>query len=367
MKILKAVKNYLKRKNKKYLLEFVTKMEVKMSDKHIKQLYEEIGNQLGENYKIILEPGRSLTENWIEYDQVEWKIEEQMEPLVQELKRDNQTSFEDKVLKIYKYICLNYIYDDNVLFFFRKDASDPENVKYIAVDWYGRIVGKEWIENRKKHNRRICYEFSRFYAKAINELIESTENMEAVMVGDIDNLHYFTVLTGNEYSVILDLDDFNKIKDLTRLKLGLTIDGIRILRDDLGKFQEAVKNFNKGRTLELEEVSKIEEDFKIDKDYIKYFSRIIEVLRKYKIDSQGFMEYMRSKVENEGIDTEKVWRKIEGDGEKRHVRCLTFSVEDKTYLIDTVDQVMTEINIEDIDKNKYIIKPEENEYPYYGG
>lgn len=338
-----------------------------MSDKHINQLYKEVCNNLEGEYKIILEPQRSFTDNWIEYDSVKWEIEEKMKELVQALKEDGKMSFEDKVLKIYKYICLNYIYDDNVLFFFRKDTSDPENVKYIAVDWYGRIVGKEWIENRKKHNRRICYEFSRFYAKAINELLDNTESMEAVMVGDKENLHYFTVLTGDEYSVILDLDDFNKIKDLTRLKLGLTIDGIRILRDNSGKFQKAVDKFNEGRLIELEEVKKIEEDFKTDKDYIKYFYSIIEVLRKYNIDSQGFMEYMRSKVENEGIDTEKVWRKIEGDGEKRHVRCLTFNLKSKTYLIDTVDQIMSEINIENIDKNKYIIRPEDNEYPYYGG
>ena len=338
-----------------------------MSDKHINQLYKEVCNNLEGEYKIILEPQRSFTDNWIEYDSVKWEIEEKMKELVQALKEDGKMSFEDKVLKIYKYICLNYIYDDNVLFFFRKDTSDPENVKYIAVDWYGRIVGKEWIENRKKHNRRICYEFSRFYAKAINELLDNTESMEAVMVGDKENLHYFTVLTGDEYSVILDLDDFNKIKDLTRLKLGLTIDGIRILRDNSGKFQKAVDKFNEGRLIELEEVKKIEEDFKTDKDYIKYFYSIIEVLRKYNIDSQGFMEYMRSKVENEGIDTEKVWRKIEGDGEKRHVRCLTFNLKTKTYLIDTVDQIMSEINIENIDKNKYIIRPEDNEYPYYGG
>ena len=39
---------------------------------------------------------------------------------------------EEKILKLYEYICLNYVYDDNVLFFFRKDLSDPNNIKYIA-------------------------------------------------------------------------------------------------------------------------------------------------------------------------------------------------------------------------------------------
>ena len=52
-------------------------------------------------------------------------------------------SIEDKILEVYKYICLNYIYDVNVLYFFRKDKSDINNVKYIAVDWYGRIIGED--------------------------------------------------------------------------------------------------------------------------------------------------------------------------------------------------------------------------------
>ena len=245
--------------------------------------------------------------------------------------------------------------------------SDPENVKYIAVDWYGRIVEKEWIENRKKHNRRICYEFSRFYAKAINQLLGNKDKMEAVMVGDKENLHYFTVLTGDEYSVGLDLDDFNKIKDLTRLKLGLTIDGIRIFRDNSGKFQESVNRFNQNRLKELPEVTKVETEFKLDKDYIKYFTSIVDILKRYNIDSQGFMEYMRAKVENEEIDTEKIWKEIKSDGEKRYVRCLIFSLNSKTYLIDTVDQKLGEIKIESIDKNIFVMKPEENEYQYYGG
>ena len=65
------------------------------------------------------------------------------------------------------------------------------------------------------------------------------------MLGDKENLHYVVGLTGKEYSVILDLDDFNKLKDLTRLKLGLTLEGIRLLRDNSGKFQKAIDKFNK--------------------------------------------------------------------------------------------------------------------------
>ena len=333
-----------------------------MQDKYIKELYNEVNQSLEGDYKIILEPKRKLTDKWIEYDQVKWELEEPIKSLVKKLKKDNTISFEEKVLEIYKYICLNYIYDDNVLFFFKRDTSDINNIKYIAVDWYGRIIDETWKENRKKHNRRVCYEFARFFAKAINELLKSDDEIEAVMIGDVDNLHYFVGLTGSLYSIILDLDDFNNIKDLTRLKLGLKINGIRIIRDNYGKFQKVVENFNKYRLDELDEVKRLEKQ-----NIIEYFSEIVEILKSYNIDSQGFMEYMRSKIENEGIEIEKVWKEIKGNMEKRYVRCLLFYFDSKTYLLDSVNKTLNVINKEKLDKEVFVLNPEESQYLYFGG
>ena len=285
-------------------------------DEYIKKFYEEVKENVEGDYKIILEPGRKLKEDWIEYDQVKWEVEENIEELVKELQKDDTLSFEEKILKVYEKICLNYIYDDNVLYFFKRDASDINNIKYIAVDWYGRIVGNTWIENRKKHNRRICYEFARIYAKAINELLGENKKLEAFMVGDKENLHYVVGLTGDDYSAILDLDNFNKIKDLTRLKLGLTLDGITILRDETGKLKDAIDNYNKGRLVDLLEMEEAKNKF-AENDVIKYLNEVVKILKSYNIDSQGFMEYTRAKVENQGIEIEKIWKEIKGGAEKR--------------------------------------------------
>lgn len=336
-----------------------------MCDEYIKKFYNEVSQSLEGNYKIILEPNRELIEEWIEYDQVKWELDEPIKNLVRTLLKENTLDFEDKVLNIYKYICLNYIYDDNVLFFFKRDLRDLNNIKYIAVDWYGRIINEKWKENRKKHNRRVCYEFARFYAKAINELLDGNDNLEAFMLGDKENLHYVVGLTGNDYSIILDLDDFNNIKDLTRLKLGLTIKGIKILRDDSGKFKKAIDRFNKDKLCELVEVEEAKQNLK-SKNTIEYFNRIIDILKTYNIDSQGFCEYMRSIIEHEEIEIEKIWREVKGDIEKRYARCLTFEFDSKTYLLDSIDQTLNVINKKNIDKN-YILNPEENEYPYFGG
>ena len=337
-----------------------------MNDEYIKNFYKELSQELEGDYKIIIEPNRNLTEDWIEYDQVKWELDEPIQSLVNKLLKDDTLNFEEKILKVYEFICLNYIYDVNVLYFFKRDTSDLNNTKYIAVDWYGRIIDEKWKENRKKHNRRVCYEFARLYAKAINELLRDNHNLEAVMVGDKDNLHYVVGLSGNDYSVILDLDNFNKLKDLTRLKLGLTINGITILRDDFGKFQKALDNFNKDRLDELAEVKEIEEKFK-GKDDIKYFKSVIDILKKYNIDSQGFFEYMRAKIEQEKIKIEKIWKEVKGSSERRYLRCLIFSFNYKTYLLDSDEKTLSEVDKEKLDKKAFIFNPEENEYPYYGG
>ena len=336
-----------------------------MNDEYIRRFYNEVKQTLDGDYKIILEPNRKFTDEWIEYDQVAWEIDDSIQVLVETLLKDNKLNLEDKILEIYKFICLNYIYDDNVLFFFKKDLSDMNNIKYIAVDWYGRIIDEEWKQNRKKHNRRVCYEFARFYAKAINKLLNGNDNFEAFMLGDRENLHYVVGLTGDEYSIILDLDDFNNIKDLTRLKLGLTIKGIKILRDDYGKFQKAIDKFNKNRPYELVEIENIKKDLK-DINLIEYFNKVIVILNNYNIDSQGFFEYMRSIIENENIEIEKIWKEVKENGEKRYSRCLIFNFDSKIYLLDSVDKKLQLTNKEYLEEN-YILNPEENNYSYFGG
>ncbi len=334
-----------------------------MSDEYIKSFYNKVCNTLEGDYKIILEPKRSLQEEWIEYDNTKWELEEDMIELIRKLSENNKMTFEEKLLNIYKYICLNYIYDDNVLYFFRRDISDPENIKYIAVDWYGRIPDSKWIENRKKHNRRICYEFSRFYAKAINMLLDN-ENMEAFMLGDKENLHYVTALAGKEYSIILDLDNFNSIKDLTRLKLGLSLKGIKILEDNSAKITNAVTEFNKNLAVELSEI----ESAQLEKvDILDYLYKVVDILKKCNLDSQGFCEYIRSLIEKEGITVDKIWKQVTSFPEKRYARCLVFDFEKNTYLLDSIDQTLSILEIEKLDKSIFILKPEENEYPYFGG
>lgn len=337
-----------------------------MQDKYIKKFYDEVCQNLEGDYKIILEPTRNLNEDWIEYDTVKWELEDKMKELIDTLQKNKLITLEEKIIKVYEFICMNYIYDANVLYFFKRDVSDPENIKYIAVDWYGRIVGRDWIEKRKKHNRRICYEFSRFYAKAINMLIDGNRELEAFMLGDKENTHYVVGLTGRDYSIILDPDDFNSIKDLTRLKMGLTIKGIHILRDEKETFKNVVDQFNQGRLVELKEIEEAKKNLK-DKDFMMYINKSIKIINQYNIDSQGFFEYIRFLIEEAGIEIEKVWKEDKKANEKRYERCLIFEFNNKTYLLDSIDKNISIIDLNNLDRNLFIFNSSEHQYKYYGG
>lgn len=331
-----------------------------MNKKYIERLYKEVEEQLDEEYKVVLEPSTNIKEDYVELDCINWELEDTMVELVDSLKNNNELTLEEKILEVYKFICLNYIYDDNVLFFFKKRKDDEGNTYYIAVDWYGRIIDKNWIEKRKTHNRRICYEFSRFFAKAINILIGNRDDIESFIIGLKDNTHYVTVISGEDYSAILDLDDFNKIKDLTRLKTGLTLDGIRILRDDKNILRNTIDKFNESRKQTLIEKGNI-------KEKIEYFNKAINTIKEYNLDSQGFNEIMKKIIEDEKIDTDRLWKLEAESPEKRYVRCIGFEYESKKYIVDSVLQKMFCENDPDYDETSYIINPEEQFYEYYGG
>ncbi len=332
----------------------------------IKNFYDEVKEQLGNDYKIVLEPNSNLEADFIEKDSVEWYLEDIIKEKVETLKKDNSLSLEEKILALYEYICLKYVYDDNVLFFFKMDKTDVDNIKYIAADFYGRIIDNNWLEKRKKHNRRICYEFSRFFAKAINIFIEQ-ENMEAFILGLKDNTHYITVISGDEYSAILDLDDFNKIKDLTRLKLGLTLEGITILRDENNILKSAIDKFNINRKEELDEIVTLKEEYGKDKDFIKYLKAVVEVIRGYNLDSQGFQEYMRKIIEECEIKIDKIWKKETEKPERRYVRCLVFEYKNQKYLVDSIKQELSLYQEDNLDKDIFVINSENYFYNYYGG
>lgn len=310
---------------------------------------------------IVLDPKKnhenqeSLNANTI-YDKVGWKIPDEIRAMVEELAKNNQLSDEEKILLIYDKLCRDYVYDDNVLSYIQKSDDDSYNLP----DRYGREIGEEWEKNREQHNRRVCYEVSRYLAKALRELFKDKEKYDVCILWDRSLTHYFVGLTCDEYSITLDLDDFNNIKDLTRIKTGLTAEGIVILEDNEGKFKSVLDKFNESRSEEA--IEKIESEIANntnalnqnegapnsipleENDDIVFLKNAIEILKeKYNIDSQGLYEYMKEIVDIKlGPEArKKVWKEIKGKTheETRYMRCLLLDIDGQRYIID-VDKML---------------------------
>ena len=322
----------------------------------LKQLNDKVSLSFRRKHIIVLNPAdkqenEDSTNADIEYDKTEWKIPNKLSYLINELSQSSYLNNEDKILMIFEKICKGYVYDDNLISYIQK--IDDES--YELPDWYGREVDQEWEKNREQHNRRVCYEVSRYLAESLKEIFKDNDDYNVCILWDKGNTHYFVGLTCNDYSITLDTDDFNNIKDLTRLKTGLTAQGIVVLDDKEDKFKNALDKFNENKR--EDSIMKIEDDisdgtinsksneenkdFNLteENDNINFIKNAIEILRdKYDIDSQGLFEYMKEIIDIKlGPESrKKVWKKLDGNDNKatRYIRCLVLDINNQKYIID---------------------------------
>lgn len=288
----------------------------------------------------------------ITYDVANWNVSATIQAFVEEMRQNRELSKEEKILAIYEKLCHEYIYDDNLISYIQKIDDD----QFTLPDWYGRDVGPEWEKNREQHKRRVCYEVSRYLAKSLTQLFEENQDIDICIFWDKGLTHYFVGLTSSEYSVTLDVDDFNNIKDLTRIKTGLTAQGIKILTDKYGKFRAALDKFNDGRCPDA--IQKVEKDIASDTknpdedqlqveepDEVLFLRYAIEKLKEeYNIDSQGLYEYIKEIIDvTIGPQArKKMWKEIRGENnqQSRYIRCLILNINDQKYIIDVDKRII---------------------------
>jgi hypothetical protein len=298
-------------------------------------------------------------------DGSEWEIPRELEDFIEQISSE-ECSNEEKIIKIYQKICEDYTYDDNVLSYVKRNDDET----FSLADEYGRRTDRAWAEKRSQHNRRNCFEISRILAKSIMELFRgriSSRDYDICLIWDDTKTHYFVGLITDEYCVTLDVDDFTQLKDITRLKTDLTIEGIRILDDRTGRFCEAVDKFNDGRNRyakdhiadiierKKQEESPIEPE-KVDPstghdtrpDDVIFIQNAIQILKEeYHLDSAGMFEFLKEIVDTRigPRSRKKVWKEVEagaGVG-KRYTRCLIITIDDLDYLIDVTKEHPSEI------------------------
>lgn len=353
------------------------------------KLNELVSLEFRRKHTIVLNPDKKedIHEEDIIYDKANWKITDELKKYVDKLSQNNDLSIEDKILYIYEKICKDYVYDDNLISYIKKIDEDV----FSIPDWYGRDVDQEWEKNRENHNRRICFELSRYLAKALDELLKENKDYDVCILWNKNLTHYFVGLTSNEYTLALDVDDFFNIKDLTRVKADLTIEGIQILEDNKNKFKNALEKFNDGKNeyaikkvedkintnnVKSKEKFQNKDQAKTEDDEVRFLAKAMQILsEEYKLDSQGMYEYMKEIVDirigSEG--REKIWKKIEGNTNEstRYIRCLILDINNKKYLVDVENKEIREFDEKELEEKRTKFVPykelSRGGFDYYDG
>lgn len=304
---------------------------------------------LGENNQACVIKG-NISNAIIKFDVDTWDLSKEDEEEVERIANENMSS-EEKLLEMYKSVCERYTYDDNTLSYVTRNYDDT----FELPDEYGRQTDDVWKQNRSMHSRRNCFEVSRILAKSLRCLFEKTDENEkndVCVLWDEENVHYLVGLASDDYALMLDTDDFNQIKDLTRIKTGLTLEGIEILKDKDDKFKNVLNRYNQDRyktTGESIEDKFDDEEKSSDSYSMKYLECVVRILKNdYNLDAAGMFEYMKEVVDVTFGPTarKKLWKKVDrNDQADIRTRCLYVQLPDteKGCLIDVTKENPTEI------------------------
>lgn len=254
--------------------------------------------------KIKLDPEdkEEINDSRIEYDYVTWKIEnDSIMDKINKIENMNQLDLIDIILKIHCMVCEYFVFDEFCHFLGKYDRE--KNICTIDQK-YGRNPNTKWIEERKKHNRRICFELSRYVAFRIRQL--ANEKCDVVLVSDEYESHYATAVICDDFMITIDTDDFIKGEDLNRVKLGLEIKGITIVSDEKDIVKEALKKINLNRKSKKD----FEREAKEDTEKKTNYEWIDILLNKVKIiGNDGVFKYMKPVLEFKGYEPKKIWVK----------------------------------------------------------
>lgn len=216
------------------------------------------------------------------------------------------------------------------------------------------------------------------------QLFEEKENFNVCILWNKDLTHYLVGLASDEYSVTLDTDDFFYIKDLTRIKTGLTAKGITILEDTNEKFANVLTQFNDGRSeyaIENVETKRMNmanmNNTDKEDEHVLFLKEVMHILEEYNLDSQGIFEYMKEIIDIKlGSETRrKIWKRIDGEDSHRestrYIRCLIVNINGKEYLVDRDQRIIREFQREEEKDKRGPFIPysalSRGDYDYYNG
>lgn len=258
--------------------------------------------------KIKVDPDEKeeITDSRIQKDYVKsWKIgDDSISDKINKLDNLKQLSLIDLIIYIHFEICKYFVFDEFCYFLGKYDKE--RNLSLIDKK-YGRNPSDKWIEARKKHNRRICFELSRYFAFRIKQF--NNDKCDVFLVSDEFETHFAVGVICDDFMITIDTDDYIKGADLHRVKLGLKMQGITIVSDEKQIVENAIEKVNANRkskkTFEREAEQDIEN--RETKEWIEILLDKIKI-----IGNDGIFKFANMILEFKGFTTQKIWEK-QGD------------------------------------------------------
>lgn len=294
-------------------------------------------------------------------DEPEWNINPALYDAIYKDMPEN-LSLEEKAFYIYTKLCLVLEYNEEYLYRDKGISSSFED-----------DFSKGHLEEIVPGSKITCYDFSRIFAKMINEI---DGDIEAVIISEGANRgHFSTGFYTDKISVKLEAININlngrkdPTNDLMKAKNGIKLRGITVISDKegiidssmdrvyesiYGKQALSVKSF----VNELKNLPKTE----VIDDIKAKLQSFIDVMRQKGITGNEFVQTLDGmcKANFFGDEVEKAYlgKRIEHDGEKHIQRMVLFRQKGKEqqeepsfYLIDTSTLEMAEPSAQQLIEN----------------
>lgn len=153
-------------------------------------------------------------------DEENWHINPELREYVYHNMPKNLTP-EEQAVWIYMKLCKTFSYDD-------KQVFDTKN----------NLLNKEFLEKVKPGDAIVCFDFSRIYAKFINE--DLIDSLEAKVIGGKG--HFLVELIGQDSFVTVEATDAKSYSnEFFKMRMGLPIEGIKKVYDPNNKYSQAIE------------------------------------------------------------------------------------------------------------------------------
>lgn len=322
-------------------------------------IFDQINLDRYVNKKFTFEIGPELSDNIVRYgDEPNWDIlPETYKAIMEDM--PPEMSLEEKAIYIYCKMCKIFSYDEGYLY---RDKINKVN--------YDSTFSSEHLEKITPGTKITCYDFSRIYAKLINELdgdisgvmILSGANEGHALAG------FYTKNVSATVEAINIANSKDSTNDLMKAKNGINLKGIKVVSDRDGLIEKAINTvypevLGKEPLSIKQYVSQLKEmpiDENIQNDSFLKLQSFLEIMKARKIYGNEFVQTLwgMSKAKYFGgsnLERAHVGElKVNKEGNKKYKRHILLrrqteeNEEKEVYDIDTENLSITQTSPEEV-------------------